>query len=70
MSVGRDPVGDGLQSVNNQVGTNIKGATEGTGPVQGVRGGYGSGILGGAHNGTVWASGRGKTKLENLGKGG
>ena len=38
--------------------------------MQGVRGGDGGGIVGGAQDDTAWASGRGEMELENLGHGG
>ena len=37
--------------------------------MQGVRGGYGNWIFGGAQDDTEWASNRGETDLENLGHG-
>ena len=58
-----DLVGGGVQATDNWVGTHLPGATEGTGPVQGVREGDGGGIFGGAQDNTSWASGRGKTEL-------
>ena len=50
--------------------THLQRATEGTGSVQGVRGGDGDGICDRSHNDSEWASGRGATELENLGHGG
>ena len=55
-----------MQETDNGGGPNLHGATEGTGPVQGVRGGDGGGIFGGAQDDTAWKSGRGKTDLGNL----
>ena len=48
-------------------GTLLLGAAEGTGAVQGVRGGDGGWIDGRAHEDTTWASGRGEMELYNLG---
>ena len=44
--------------------------TEKTVPVRGVRGGDVGRICGGSQDDSTWASGRGTTKLENLGHGG
>ena len=46
MPGGRDPVGDSVQATDDGRGTFLPGATEGTGPVQGVGGGHGSGVFG------------------------
>ena len=46
--------------------TLLPGAVEGTGAVQGLRGGYGSWIDDRAHDNTAWASGRGELELDNL----
>ena len=48
MPGGRDPIRGGVQATNNGRGTLRPGATEGTGTVQGVMGGDGVGIFGGA----------------------
>ena len=70
MSGGGDPVGGGVQATDDRGGTHLPGATEGTGTVQGVRGGYGGGIFGGSQYDTAWESGRSETELENLSHGG
>ena len=50
--------------------THLLGATEGTGPVQGVWGGYGGGICGGTPDDLAWESGRDAKDLETLVHGG
>ena len=69
MPGGGDPVGGGVQATDEGIGTFLPGATEGTGPVQGVQGGDGGGIFNGAQDDTVWASGGGQTELGNLDRG-
>ena len=51
-------------------GTLLQGAEEGTGTVQGVRGGDGGWVIGEAQDDTAWASGRGEMDMKNLGHGG
>ena len=51
-------------------GTLLPGAAEGTVAVQGVWGGSGGGIIGGAQDDTAWASGRGEMELEKVVHGG
>ena len=67
MPGGRDPVGGGVWVTDDRRGTLLLGAAEGTGAVQGVRGGDGGWINGRAHEDTTWASGRGEMELYNLG---
>ena len=67
MSGGGDPVGGGVHATDDRRGTRLPGASEGTGSVQGVQGGDGGGIIGGAQYDTAWASDRGDMDLENLG---
>ena len=69
MPGGRDPVRGGVRATGDGRGTLLPVAAEGTGAVKGVRGGDGGGIIGGAQDGTTWASGRGEMELENLGNG-
>ena len=45
---------------------NLPGVAEGTGAVQGLRGGDGGWIDGRAHEDTTWASGRVEMDLDNL----
>ena len=59
MSGDRDPVGGGVQVTENERETLLPGSIEGTGAVQGLRGGDGGWIVGGAQDDTAWASGRG-----------
>ena len=66
MPGGGDPVGGGVRAMDDGRGTVLPGATEGTGPVQGVRGGDGGGIFVEAHDDKAWESGRGDTDLEKL----
>ena len=70
MPGGGYPVRGGVQVTDDRRGTFLPGETEGTGPVQGVRGGDGGGIFGGSQDDTACESGRGETDLENLGDGG
>ena len=70
MTGGGDPVEGGVRATDNGRGALLLEAIEGMGTVQGVRGGYGGGIFGGAQDDTAWASGRGDMYLENLGHGG
>ena len=70
MPGGGDLVGGGVWARDDRRGNLLPGATEGTGTVQGVRGGDGGGIFCGAQDDTAWASGRGDTELKNLGHGG
>ena len=70
MPGGRYPVGGGVRATDDRRGTFLLGASEGTGAVQGVRGGDGDWINGRAHKDTTWASGREEMELENLGHGG
>ena len=55
----RDPVRGGVRAMDDRRGTLLPGAAERTSAVQGVQGGDGDGIIGGAQYDTVWASGRG-----------
>ena len=55
MPGGGDPFGGGVQVTDESRGTFLPGVTEGTGPVQGVRGVYGGGIFGEAYVDTAWA---------------
>ena len=48
-------------------GTHLQGDPEGTGSLQGVRGGDGGRIYGESHDDSAWAVGRGATELENPG---
>ena len=66
MPGGGDPVGGGVQATDEGIGTFLPGATEGTGPVQGVQGGDGGGVCGRTHDESAWASGRGAMELEDL----
>ena len=70
MTSGGDPVGGGVRATDDGRGTFLPGATEGTGEVQGVRGGDGGWIDGRAHEDTTWVSSRGEMDLDNLGHGG
>ena len=70
MPGGRDPVGGGVWATDDGRGTFLLGAAEGTGAVQGVRGGDGDWIDGRAHEDTTWASGRVGMELDKLGHGG
>ena len=67
---GGELVGGRVLETDNRGGTHLTGAIEGTGPVQGVRGGDGGRIYGGAQYDSAWESGRGATELEYLGHGG
>ena len=67
MPGGGDPVGGGVQATDDGRGTLLPGAAEGTGAVQGVRGGDGGCIDGRAHEYTKWVSGRGDMDFNNLG---
>ena len=62
-----DPVGGGVQATDYGRGTHLPGAVEWTVAVQGVRGGDGERIIGGAQDDTAWASCIEKMELENLG---
>ena len=70
MPGGGDPVVGVVRASDDRRGTLLTGVTEGTGKVQGVRGGDGGGIFVGAKDDKEWASGRGDTDLENLVHGG
>ena len=50
MPGGRDPVGGGVRAMGDGIGNHLPGAAEVTGAVQGVRGGHGGGIIGGAQD--------------------
>ena len=67
---GGNPVGGGVRATDDRRGIFLPVATEGTGAVQGVWGGYGDWIDGRAHGDTTWAGGRGDMELDNLGHGG
>ena len=67
MPGGGDPVRGGVQAKDDRRGTLLPGASEGTGAVQGVRGGDGGGIIGSIHDDTALEIGRGNMDLENLG---
>ena len=49
---GRDPVVGGVQATHDGRGTLLPGASEGTGGVEGVQGGDGGWIIGGAQDAT------------------
>ena len=66
MPGGGYPVGGGVQLTDYGRGTLLPGAAEGAGAVQGVQGGDGDGVIGGAQDDTAWASFRGEIELENL----
>ena len=70
MPGGGEPVRGGVRATDEGRGTILLGASEGTGKVQGVRGGDGGWIFGGEHDDKRWASGRGEMDLENLDNGG
>ena len=53
MPGGRYPFGGGVRAMDDRRGAFLPGATEGTGPVQGVWGGDGDGIFGGAQDDTA-----------------
>ena len=53
MPGGRDLFRDGIRATDDRRGTLLPGAAEGTGAVQGVRGGDGGGIIIGAHDDTA-----------------
>ena len=63
MPGGGDPVGGGVRETYDRRGTLLQGASEGTGAVQGVRGGDGRGIIGRSQDDAAWASGRGEMEL-------
>ena len=52
MPGGEDPVGGGVRATYDVRGSLLSGATEGTGSVQGVWGGYGGRIFFGAQDDT------------------
>ena len=70
MPGGGDPFGGGIQATDDGRGTHLPGAAEGTGSVQGVRGGDDYRIIDGEQDDKLWASGRGEMELENLIQGG
>ena len=70
MPGGGDPVVGGVLDTDDRRANLLPGAAEGTGAVQGVQGGYGGGIFGGAQDDTAWSSDRGDTEPKNLGHGG
>ena len=70
MPGGGDPVGGGVRATNDWRGTFLPGAAEGTGALQGVRGGDVGWINGRAHEDTTWAIGIGDMDLDNLVHGG
>ena len=70
MPGGGEPFGGGVQATDDGRRTHLPGAAEGTGAMQGLWGGGGYGIIGGAQDDTAWTSGRGVMDLENLGHGG
>ena len=63
---GGDPVGGGVWETDDGIGTLLNGVAEGTGAVQGVRGGDSGWIDGMAHEDTTCASGRVEMDLDNL----
>ena len=63
---GGKSIGDGVQETDNGGGAHLQGATEGTGSVQGVRGGDVGGICGGSQYDSALASGRGAMELEKF----
>ena len=69
MTGGGDPVGGGVQAMDDRRGALLPGATEGTVIVQVVQGGDGGWIFGGSQDDTEWVSCRGETELKNLGHG-
>ena len=66
----KDPVGCSLQETDDGKGTFLPRTAEGTGAVQGVRGGDGGWINGRAHKGKILVSGIGDMEMDNLGLGG
>ena len=59
MPGGGDPFGGGVWATDDGIGTHLPRAAEGTDTVQGVRGGDGGGIIGGAQDDKSWTSDRG-----------
>ena len=53
MPSGGDPVGCGVRATDDGIGNLLLGAAEGTGAVQGVRGGDGGRIIGGSQDDTA-----------------
>ena len=66
MPGGGEPVRGGVCMMDYGRGTLLPGLSEGAGSVQGVRGGDGGWIIGGANDSTTWESGRGEMELDNL----
>ena len=50
---GREPVGGGVRETDDERGTLLPGAAEGTSAVKGVQGGAGGWIFGRAHDATT-----------------
>ena len=67
---GGKSVRGGTREADNGGGPHLQGAPEGTGSLQGVRGGDGDRIYGESHDDSAWACGRGVKELQNPGHGG
>ena len=65
---GRESFGGSVQDADHRGRSQIQGATEGTGFLQGVQGDDGGGIPGDSPDDSAWEGGRDATEWENPGR--